>query len=119
VLWLARELSTNSVWDDRIIVVVSHDRYFLDDACTDTLHISGVVCTLCLFACHDSDEFAAALTKISQDSDVPQYHPMIFMTLMDDSPSTSDTGATVKSVSNVDTGGISSRHSRTVPYRIV
>lgn len=42
VLWLARELSTNSVWDDRIIVVVSHDRYFLDDACTDTLHISGV-----------------------------------------------------------------------------
>mmetsp|Transcript_1826 Transcript_1826/g.4755 ORF Transcript_1826/g.4755 Transcript_1826/m.4755 type:complete len:654 (+) Transcript_1826:192-2153(+) len=41
VLWLSRELSTNSVWDDRIVVVVSHDRYFLDDACTDTLHISG------------------------------------------------------------------------------
>ena len=27
---------------DRIILVVSHDRYFLDEVCGDTLHISGV-----------------------------------------------------------------------------
>ena len=43
VLWLSRELATNSVWDDRIVVVVSHDRFFLDDSCTDCLHISGAV----------------------------------------------------------------------------
>ena len=40
-MWLARELSTSTVWKDRIIVVVSHDRYFLDEICSDTLHISG------------------------------------------------------------------------------
>lgn len=42
VLWLARELSTNPVWNDRIIVIVSHDRYFIDEVCKDVLHISGV-----------------------------------------------------------------------------
>lgn len=33
VLWLARELSTNEIWKDRIIVIVSHDRYFIDEVC--------------------------------------------------------------------------------------
>ena len=41
VLWLARELATNEAWQDRIVVVVSHDRYFVDEVCTDVLHISG------------------------------------------------------------------------------
>ena len=31
VLWLARELSTGSAWESRTIVIVSHDRYFLDE----------------------------------------------------------------------------------------
>lgn len=42
VLWLARELSTSDTWKERIVVVVSHDRYFIDEVCTDMLHISGV-----------------------------------------------------------------------------
>ena len=42
VLWLARELTTNPVWEDRILVVVSHDRFFLDEVCGDVLHVSGV-----------------------------------------------------------------------------
>ena len=42
VLWLARELSTHPAWNDRIIVIVSHDRYFIDEVCKDVLHISGV-----------------------------------------------------------------------------
>ena len=42
VMWLARELATNPVWKDRTIVIVSHDRVFLDEVCTDCLHISGV-----------------------------------------------------------------------------
>ena len=72
VLWLAKELSTSETWQDKIIVVVSHDRYFIgkcshymivtlhlydfhphssitlvfgldvDQVCTDCLHISGV-----------------------------------------------------------------------------
>ena len=29
-------------WDQRIVVVVSHDRFFLDEVCTDTLHLSGI-----------------------------------------------------------------------------
>lgn len=41
VLWLARELSDRSRWADRVVVVVSHDRAFIDEVCTDTLHISG------------------------------------------------------------------------------
>ncbi|KAJ8608392.1 hypothetical protein CTAYLR_008157 [Chrysophaeum taylorii] len=41
VLWLAEELTTSPVWADRIVVVVSHDRVFLEDVCTDVLHISG------------------------------------------------------------------------------
>jgi ATP-binding cassette subfamily F protein 3 len=41
VLWLARELSSEN-WNDNIIVIVSHDRYFMDEVCTDCLHISGV-----------------------------------------------------------------------------
>jgi len=42
VLWLARELKTSPTWEDRIIVVVSHDRFFLDEVCGDILHVSGV-----------------------------------------------------------------------------
>lgn len=42
VLWLARELSTAEVWQDRTVVIVSHDRVFMDEVCTDVLHISGV-----------------------------------------------------------------------------
>jgi ATP-binding cassette subfamily F protein 3 len=67
VMWLARELSVSDTWKDRIIVIVSHDRYesvytctkykitmnydtlystsyryFIDEVCTDCLHISGV-----------------------------------------------------------------------------
>ena len=41
VLWLARELKTSEAWQQRTIVVVSHDRVFLDETCTDTLHVSG------------------------------------------------------------------------------
>ena len=41
VLWLQRELSLSAAWKERIICVVSHDREFLDSACTDVLHISG------------------------------------------------------------------------------
>ena len=41
VMWLARELSTNPVWKERTIVIVSHDRSFLDEVCSDCLHISG------------------------------------------------------------------------------
>ena len=41
VMFLARELSTNPVWSTRIIVTVSHDRHFLDEVTTDSLHISG------------------------------------------------------------------------------
>jgi ATPase subunit of ABC transporter with duplicated ATPase domains len=37
-----RELTTNPVWEDRTIVVVSHDRFFLDEVCGDVLHVSGV-----------------------------------------------------------------------------
>merc|ERR1712048_1006654 len=42
VMWLSHELSTNPTWQSRIVVVVSHDRVFVDEACTDMLHISGV-----------------------------------------------------------------------------
>ena len=33
MLWLARELKSSPTWEDRIIVVVSHDRFFLDEVC--------------------------------------------------------------------------------------
>ena len=42
VMWLARELATNDTWKERIVVIVSHDRHFMDEVCTDCLHISGV-----------------------------------------------------------------------------
>jgi ATP-binding cassette subfamily F protein 3 len=42
VLWLVRELTTNPAWAERIVVVVSHDRFFLDEVCEDVLHVSGV-----------------------------------------------------------------------------
>ncbi|KAK3285596.1 hypothetical protein CYMTET_6805 [Cymbomonas tetramitiformis] len=42
VLWLSNHLATDPAWDNRIVVVVSHDRVFIDDCCTDVLHISGV-----------------------------------------------------------------------------
>lgn len=41
VMWLARELSTSETWKERIVVIVSHDRHFMDEVCTDCLHISG------------------------------------------------------------------------------
>ena len=41
VLWLARELRDSKTWKTRAVVVVSHDRHFLDAATTDSLHISG------------------------------------------------------------------------------
>eukprot|EP00962_Isochrysis_galbana_P009492 scaffold2645_cov112-Isochrysis_galbana.AAC.8 len=41
VLWLARELTTGPTWTDRIVLVVSHDRIFLDTVATDVLHLSG------------------------------------------------------------------------------
>lgn len=41
VLWLIHELSSSSRWSSRIIVIVSHDRFFIDGTCTDMLHISG------------------------------------------------------------------------------
>ena len=41
VLWLARELSTSETWKERIVVLVSHDKHFLDEVCTDCLHVSG------------------------------------------------------------------------------
>lgn len=46
VLWLARELSTSDTWKDRIVVVVSHDRHFMDEVCTDCLHVSGAAKSL-------------------------------------------------------------------------
>mmetsp|Transcript_10056 Transcript_10056/g.28375 ORF Transcript_10056/g.28375 Transcript_10056/m.28375 type:complete len:785 (-) Transcript_10056:95-2449(-) len=42
VLWLSHELSHSQVWQPRTMVVVSHDRFFIDRTCTDVLHISGV-----------------------------------------------------------------------------
>ena len=41
VLWLAREIAENPIWESRIVITVSHDRAFLDATCTDCLHISG------------------------------------------------------------------------------
>jgi len=41
VMWLARELSTSATWKERIVVLVSHDRHFMDEVCTDCLHVSG------------------------------------------------------------------------------
>jgi energy-coupling factor transporter ATP-binding protein EcfA2 len=41
VLWLSRELATSPKWASRVMVAVSHDRHFLDDVTTDSLHISG------------------------------------------------------------------------------
>jgi ATPase subunit of ABC transporter with duplicated ATPase domains len=40
VLWLSHELVTEA-WANRIVVVVSHDRFFLDEVCSDTLHLSA------------------------------------------------------------------------------
>jgi ATP-binding cassette subfamily F protein 3 len=42
VMWLARELSTSETWKERIVVIVSHDRHFMDEVCSDCLHVSGV-----------------------------------------------------------------------------
>jgi len=42
VLWLMHELNSSPVWASRAVVIVSHDRYFISETCTDTLHISGV-----------------------------------------------------------------------------
>ena len=41
VLWLSRELTTNEVWQSRTVIIVSHDRVFLDEVTSDTLHVSG------------------------------------------------------------------------------
>ncbi|CAK0799976.1 unnamed protein product, partial [Prorocentrum cordatum] len=42
VMWLSHELATSPTWQSRIVVVVSHDRVFVDESCTDMMHISGV-----------------------------------------------------------------------------
>jgi len=42
VLWLARELGEGASWKERTVVIVSHDRFFVDAVCSDILHISGV-----------------------------------------------------------------------------
>lgn len=42
VMWLSNELATAATWQTRIVCTVSHDRVFIDEACTDMLHISGV-----------------------------------------------------------------------------
>lgn len=42
ILWLSNELVSNSLWSDSVIIAVSHDKRFLDDVATDTLHVSGV-----------------------------------------------------------------------------
>lgn len=42
VLWLIHELCNNPIWRARTIMVVSHDRYFIDSTCTDILHLSGI-----------------------------------------------------------------------------
>jgi ATP-binding cassette subfamily F protein 3 len=55
VLWLSRELSHNRLWRDRIILTTSHDRCFIDDTCTDVLHISGVARTLTHVRCNYTD----------------------------------------------------------------
>jgi hypothetical protein len=39
--YLGNRARRSPTWKDRVICVVSHDRAFLDDACTDVLHISG------------------------------------------------------------------------------
>jgi ATP-binding cassette, subfamily F, member 3 len=41
VMWLARELSTSPTWKTQIVIIVSHDRHFMDEVVTDCLHISG------------------------------------------------------------------------------
>lgn len=41
VLWLGQEIATSETWSKRIVVLVSHDRFFIDKTCTDMLHISG------------------------------------------------------------------------------
>ena len=41
VVWIVRELSSSKTWNDRIVVMVSHDRQFMDEVCSDCLHISG------------------------------------------------------------------------------
>ena len=41
VMFLAKEITENPCWNSRIIVCVSHDRHFLDETTTDSLHISG------------------------------------------------------------------------------
>ena len=51
VLWLSRELATGTTWKSRIVIVVSHDRFFIDDSCTDVIHISGVVRALIIHEC--------------------------------------------------------------------
>eukprot|EP00930_Biecheleria_cincta_P009553 TRINITY_DN111333_c0_g1_i1.p1 TRINITY_DN111333_c0_g1~~TRINITY_DN111333_c0_g1_i1.p1 ORF type:complete len:793 (+),score=167.89 TRINITY_DN111333_c0_g1_i1:99-2477(+) len=42
VLWLGHELASSQMWAKRIVVIVSHDRFFIDETCTDMLHISGI-----------------------------------------------------------------------------
>merc|ERR1712151_865988 len=42
VLWLSHELATGDAWRRRILLLVSHDRYFVDATCTDVLHICGI-----------------------------------------------------------------------------
>ncbi len=41
VTWLAQEFTTSKVCKRRIVVIISHNRCFLDEICTDCLHVSG------------------------------------------------------------------------------
>eukprot|EP00419_Tripos_fusus_P054059 CAMPEP_0172807520 /NCGR_PEP_ID=MMETSP1075-20121228/7058_1 /TAXON_ID=2916 /ORGANISM="Ceratium fusus, Strain PA161109" /LENGTH=867 /DNA_ID=CAMNT_0013646519 /DNA_START=75 /DNA_END=2678 /DNA_ORIENTATION=- len=41
VLWLMHELTTSPTWSSRVVIMVSHDRFFIDETCTDMLHICG------------------------------------------------------------------------------
>mmetsp|Transcript_133004 Transcript_133004/g.331866 ORF Transcript_133004/g.331866 Transcript_133004/m.331866 type:complete len:785 (+) Transcript_133004:53-2407(+) len=54
VLWLSHELSHCLTWRKRTVILVSHDRFFVDATCTDVLHISGVAQKLTHSRCNYS-----------------------------------------------------------------
>ena len=39
-MWLAQELSTSEMWNDSIVVVVLHNRHFMDEVCFDCMHMA-------------------------------------------------------------------------------
>jgi len=72
VIWLAHELSTSPTWLSRFVVVVSHDRVFVDEACTDMLHISGVARKLT-----QSKGSYSAWAKRRQDQQKTREHQLV------------------------------------------